>query len=158
MTDPINFNDTDQLVLALTLYGEARGEGVAGLTAVAWVIRNRASRSRFTKLAGSAGAVAGVCRAPWQFSCWNAGDPNSARLRVWLSDPTVVPRNVGEAVWAVAGAALNDLSPDPTNGGDHYHTRTAPAWAGAWPPDWAATMPVSAQIGEHIFYDSRRGR
>ena len=33
--------DKDQDILARTLWGEARGEGVAGQIAVAWSIRNR---------------------------------------------------------------------------------------------------------------------
>lgn len=148
----IAYDDRDVETLARTLWGEARGEPEDGKRAVAWVIRNRASRSRFAgALLGTPGAVARVCRAPWQFSCWNEGDPNRAKL---LALP--VDRMAGEM--AIAAAVLDGGLGDPTHGADHYHTIDAPAWATLWPPDWAPTMQEVARFGGHVFYDSRRTR
>jgi spore germination cell wall hydrolase CwlJ-like protein len=39
----MTFSDKDRDVLARTIYGEARGEGMAGMFAVGWTIRNRVS-------------------------------------------------------------------------------------------------------------------
>ena len=72
-------------LLALTLWGEARGEPVLGKRAVAWVVRNRMSiaeawlerKGRQHPLFGD-GTVAGVVLRPYQFSCWLKGDPTSA--------------------------------------------------------------------------------
>lgn len=141
----------DVVTLARTLWGEARGEPLDGQIAVAWVIRNRAGRHRFAgSLLGQEGAVAQICRAPWQFSCWNEGDPNRAGLLLFGDDATlVVFRLVG-----VASKVLDGLIPDPTNGADHYHTIDPPSWARAWPPDWAASMRETARFGGHVFYDS----
>ena len=61
-------------VLARTLYGEARGEGLPGIEAVACVILNRVA---FAKARGRywwGNTVSQVCLKPGQFSCWNAGD------------------------------------------------------------------------------------
>jgi N-acetylmuramoyl-L-alanine amidase len=139
----------DVVTLARTLWGEARGEAVDGQIAVAWVIRNRAERVRFAgRLVGREGAVAQVCLAPWQFSCWNEGDPNRAKLLVLREDQC--RGQVG-----VASNVLDGLVPDPTSGADHYHTIHPPAWARAWPPDWAASMLETACFGGHVFYDSR---
>ena len=52
-----------QKTIAITILAEARGEGNAGMYAVACVIEQRA---RNRKLAPSK-----VCLQPWQFSCWN---------------------------------------------------------------------------------------
>lgn len=145
-------NHHDVVTLARTLWGEARGEPLEGQVAVAWVIRNRASRSQFAgKLVGREGAAAAVCLAPWQFSCWNESDPNRAKLLVLREDQC--RREIG-----VASNVLDGLVPDPTNGADHYHTIDPPAWAEAWPPTWAPSMRETARFGGHVFYDSGAGR
>jgi N-acetylmuramoyl-L-alanine amidase len=142
-----DFNPRDLDILARTLHGEARGEPTDGQIAVAWVIRNRASRARFAgDLACRAGATEKVCLAPWQFSCWNKGDPNRALLLT-----ADIPAHAAQL--AVAGGVLEGTIPDPTGGADHYYTEAAPVWAGVWPPSWAAGMPKRT-IGAHVFLDS----
>lgn len=146
----MNYNEHDIVTLARTLWGEARGEPQDGQIAVAWVIRNRASRARFAgRLVGAEGAVAHVCLAPWQFSCWNEGDPNRAKLLVLREDQCAEQIEVARGV-------LDGAIDDPTGGADHYHTVDAPSWAREWPPSWAPTMAESARFGGHVFYDSRR--
>lgn len=65
----------DRIVLAQTLWGEARGEGIEGMRAVACVIMSRALTHY-----RSQHSIAAVCQDPWQFSCWNLDDPNRAEL------------------------------------------------------------------------------
>lgn len=103
-----------QLVLAQTLYGEARGEGAGGMEAVAAVIMNRA------EIGGWWGdSVISVCKAPWQFSTWNAGDPNR---------PIIEAKRPGEGdavfdqAWEIASRAIAGELSDPTGGATHYHT------------------------------------
>lgn len=145
----IAHDDRDLDTLARTLWGEARGETEQGRIAVAWVIRNRAGRAAFAgHLLGRDGAVDRVCKAAWQFSCWNASDPNRAKLVELHPKDFPTERLIAERV--LSGRAL-----DPTAGADHYHTIAAPAWAAAWPPDWAPAMAETARFGGHVFYDSR---
>ncbi|AZD06253.1 Cell wall hydrolase [Pseudomonas chlororaphis] len=66
--------EKDRDLLARTLWGEARGEGLAGQIAVAWTIRNRVNDGKAKSWWGE--GYAGVCQAPYQFSCWNKNDPN----------------------------------------------------------------------------------
>jgi N-acetylmuramoyl-L-alanine amidase len=142
-------NDHDVLMLARTLWGEARGEPAEGQTAVAWVICNRAARGRFAgRLFKQEGAVAYVCLVPRQFSCWNEGDPNRIKLLVLGEDQFL------DQV-AIASNVLDGLVADPTDGADHYHTIEPPAGTEVWPPDWAETMRETARFGGHVFYDSR---
>lgn len=148
----MQYDEHDLVTLARTLWGEARGEPDDGKAAVAWVIRNRASRAGFAGgLVGKSGAVAKVCLAPWQFSCWNEGDPNRAKL-LTLSDDRC------EHERAIALAVLEGDIADPTHGADHYHTIARPGWAQQWPPSWAAAMRETARFGGHVFYDSRASR
>ena len=61
--------------LARTLWGEARGEGRAGMEAVASVIMERVRDPRRWPH-----DVTGVVRQPLQFSAWNANDVNRPQL------------------------------------------------------------------------------
>ena len=70
-------SEQDVDVLARTIWGEARGEGFAGQVAVGWAIRNRveADLGNDGKPDWWGEGYVGVCKAPWQFSCWNKNDP-----------------------------------------------------------------------------------
>ncbi len=127
-------------VLARTLWGEARGEPADGREAVANVVINRARRRR-TQFGLT---VEAVCRKPWQFSCWNANDPNRSKLeRVTLSDPDF-PACLDIAHRAVAGKL-----PDRTQDSTHYHHE-------AILPDWAQGHVPVVRIGRHWFYNDVR--
>lgn len=61
-----------------TVYAEARGEPREGQIAVANVIINRALANK-SYWGGS--SIAGVCRQPYQFECWNGKD------RIEINEP-----------------------------------------------------------------------
>ena len=130
-------------VFAGTLFGETRGCGRAAMENVAQVILNRAADK------WDAGGVVGVCLAPLQFSCWNASDPNRAKI-------LAAPGNRAEAaMWAlcldVAGLALEERNPDRVSGADCYYARSIPA-----PPYWA--RPPARLLfadGSHVFWRTR---
>jgi spore germination cell wall hydrolase CwlJ-like protein len=135
-------DDHDIDIMAKTIWGEARGEELAGQIAVAWVIRNRAERYWAGRLVGMPGAVAKVCLQPWQFSCWNENDPNYAKLLRLAPETYETQREIARRV-------LDGTAMDPTNGSDHYHTTgVAPAWKDS--------MKQEAAIGNHLFYNSRQ--
>jgi spore germination cell wall hydrolase CwlJ-like protein len=88
--------------------------------------------------------VPSVCLKPKQFSCWNEGDPNRAKMsEIDLDNPAFA-----RAVSVAAGVLSGDL-PDATGGATHYHTA-------AIAPSWAAGHEQSARIGNHVFYNSVR--
>ena len=117
-----------------TLYGECRGEPMAGKVAVAWVILNRA---RIRKQ-----SLTRVCKAPWQFSCWNENDPNRRKLEALKeTDAGYI-----ECLRAL-DTAMDGKGGDPTYGSQHYHT------VGLRPlPTWALGHDVVCVIGNHCFY------
>ena len=122
--------------MARTIWGEARGEGQAGMEAVACVIVNRALNPGW----GGRG-VAGVCQAPSQFSCWNQGDPNRAKLLAVTSGNTQFDQCRGIAIRAMARAY-----PDPTNNADSYYDTSIR------PPKWSIGKIPSAMIGKFHFF------
>ena len=115
---PALYDEMETDVLARTLWGEARGEGVAGMQAVANVILNRVAVSR--KFGGYwwGNTVLQVCHKPYQFSCWNKTDPNYRKL-IALNEKDM---HFATAL-RVARRAMLGFVKDETQGATHYHTR-----------------------------------
>jgi spore germination cell wall hydrolase CwlJ-like protein len=94
-----------------TMLGEAGGEGAEGLAAVAHVLRNRTTDSRYPK------SIAEVSLQPQQFSTWNAG-----------SGGNNIPYNAkpGSPVYERAGevfdAVMAGRHVDQTGGATHYYS------------------------------------
>lgn len=128
-------NDVE--VVAKTLYGEARGEGLNGMLAVACVIRNRVNAKSWY-----GEDWRGVCLKPWQFSCWNPGDPNRKVLEALsYTDPKLA------VAASAADAVINRGFQDITNGANHYCTKAV-----ASRTSWARGETPVATIGNHVFY------
>ena len=131
-------------ILARTIWGEARGEGEAGMIAVAAVVLNRV---RISQDHGGrywwGRDIASVCQARSQFSCWNPGDPNRAKLgAVDDSDPSF---RIARSVAADAVAGRID---DPTFGATTYKVASLP-----WPYSWGHPRLPLVEIGRHAFYN-----
>jgi len=132
----------DRIVLALTVWGESRGEPVQGQIAVACVVRNRLKRAIDTTPRWR-----DICLAHEQFSCFNDDDPNAgpiARAAVNLMTSAPTPE-LAQALWiadgVIAGAAM-----DVTNGAENYLTT---ALLNTKPPSWAKGKTVLAVNGQH---------
>lgn len=128
-------------ILARTIYGEARGESISGMEAVASVVLNRLAVSKKYGRYWWGNTIAGICRQPWQFSCWNKDDPNYRLINK-------VPEN--DVIFCIckriAGRAVAGILEDKTNNATHYHTKnTCPVWA-------KGKIPC-AEIGRHFFYN-----
>lgn len=140
--------EQDVDVLARTLYGEARGEGVAGMEAVACVIRNRVNIDIGDDFRPDwwGEGYAGVCQRPWQFSCWNQNDPNREKLLA-LDDNSAGFRTCID----IAYRCVRGMFPDVTRGSDHYCTR-AFRTSQRGTSHWAAVATIRAHIGNHVFF------
>lgn len=116
--------------LALAVWREARGESPLGQLLVAQTIENRVTDARWPD------TYVGVMTQPWQFSAFNAGDPNAL----------LFPAET-DAAWpgcvAVAQAVLD--APKPFTLSNHYHT-TGVA------PKWKDDTKIVAREGAHVFY------
>jgi len=87
--------------------------------------------------------IPSVCRAKSQFSCWNPGDPNRAKLLA--VDDTDPAFRVAKAVAADAVAGRID---DPTFGATTYKVASLP-----WPYSWGRPRLPLIEIGKHAFYN-----
>ena len=117
-------------IIAITILAEARGEGEAGMYAVAAVIAQRSFERKRTPSA--------VCLKKWQFSCWNG-----KRLKD-LEHLLKVP----QARYALALARnIKLLSRDYVGFANHYHA----TWMKK-KPYWAKGQKPVKVIGKHAFY------
>jgi spore germination cell wall hydrolase CwlJ-like protein len=131
----------DREILARTLWGEARGEGLAGQLAVAWTIRNRVFDGKDKSWWGE--GYAGVCLKPWQFSCWNSNDPNYA----FLSGAKPIPAGQFKQAMEAANAVIDGTVDDMTHGATHYYATSMPK-----PPVWVKGAKLTLTMGHHKFY------
>lgn len=135
------YDDLAVDVLARTLWGEARGEGTAGMTAVACVVLNRVNIAQEKGGYWWGKDIISVCQKPYQFSCWNRSDPNYKKLQALTEQNDIhYATAVRIARRAIAGT-LDDL----TFGATHYHAQSIT-------PEWSLGQTPSARIGHHIFY------
>lgn len=130
-------------VAAITVWGEARGEGRAGMEAVAWVLRHRARDGRHGR------SLVQVARRPRQFSCWE--DPNVKALAEAIAKQKATPSSYVKAYDATR-AVLRDEVPDPVQGATHYYAPKGMIPPGRV-PKWAVNKTPCAVIGGHLFFN-----
>lgn len=120
--------------MAEALYFEARGETLMGQFAVAEVIKNRVSSSRFPD------SVCGVInqgtgrKFACQFTYTCDGRPE-----------TIGNKKVYEKLRKISALVLREEVEDITHGATYYHTK-------AVNPRWARVFTRTRSIGAHYFY------
>lgn len=130
MSDPID-------TMARTIYGEARGEGNDGMEAVASVIMNRVDHPGWW-----GDTIENVCLTPYQFSCWNQGDPNRDIITAVNMTNPIFTQCMNIAHRAVIGKV-----DDKTGGANSYYDRRMSV-----PPKWSNGLEPTASIGHHLFF------
>ena len=129
----------DERIVALTILGEARGEGRCGMYAVGWVIQKRTSERNLTP--------AQVCLQPYQFSIWNAGKgkvkKESELYYLWKSKSMMYARELARAI-----CKNKKLQQEYTGGANHYCTLNTNNY-------WTRKGTVTKIIGNHKFFKLR---
>lgn len=144
----MGWTEFDLDIMALTVWAEARGEGDAGMAAVAWVIRHRWenpgwwSRNRGDGIADD--TITAVCVDPFQFSCWNPSDPNYPRLLNAATQKRSDYKRARTLCEQVLSAPAED---DPVKGADHYCTKAVVRHT-----RWARGRTPVKVLGNHQFY------
>lgn len=128
---------SDVSLMALCIWREARGESPDGQLGVGHVIQNRAKKGGWW-----GHDIHSVVLKPWQFSSFNAGDPNSTR---WPDDESGSWTNCLSAATAVIVGKVADI----TNGATHYFDVSIP-----WPKAWGQESEYenTLNIGRLRFY------
>ena len=142
-------------LLAIAVYGEARGESIEGMKAVINVIKNRVIAGGWfidKKIAELSTPTHGVILKRWQFSCFLENDPNRKKLEdianLWLKVSDTETTNKLKKytkLETVYILAIEDFE-DNTDGATHYFAKHIE------PPKWVNKYTKVAEIGNHIFY------
>ncbi|WP_420864435.1 cell wall hydrolase [Zooshikella ganghwensis] len=120
---------SDIKCLQLNLYHEARGEGIAGMLAVAEVTMNRVKSPQWPNQ---------VCQVVYQNKQFS-----------WTHDdiPDLMKdRESAELSALLSQVVLNGLNLNLTKGATHYHSHLIQ-------PYWTHSLTRTVQIGNHIFYN-----
>jgi spore germination cell wall hydrolase CwlJ-like protein len=135
-------------IMALTIYGEARGESDAGKVAVGSVILERVDHR-----AWDGRTVQEVCLRKWQFSCFLENDPNFGKLlniaENW--DAAMATNPALNECYGIAVGLLNGTIPR-TPEIARFHCCQYATEAGAESAKWDDHMKLIAEIGNHRFY------
>lgn len=138
--DPIGEEPLDGAVtcLARTIYWEAKGEGDAGMQAVANVVMNRLRHQGFPKSICAVvkqGHEQGAC----QFSWWCDGQGDNAEEQ----ESYALAKDI-------ARTALNRQLGDRTDGALYYHHQRLT-------PSWSKQYIRTVEVGAHVFYKPADG-
>ena len=139
----------DERIVALTLLGEARGEGLDGMLAVGMVVQQRSIERKKRP--------ATICLQPKQFSCWNGMGIRQAERKWFTEDKnaTAYARELARRI--VKGEELDRSKVGFAN---HFH---AIEWEYIENEDgekekvlklpyWAKDQNATKTVGNHIFY------
>ena len=143
-----NVPDRSTECLALNMYHEARGQGIAGELAVTAVVLNRVNDKRYPNTICEV-VEQGPTRASWQNPQVRYPIKNRCQFSWFCDGKSDTPRNkkIYNRMYGLAGAILsNEISfLDITGGATHYH-------ADYVSPAWAKTKTKTVEIQDHIFY------
>ena len=134
-----SIQDIDTL-LAMCIWGEARGEIPEGRQGVGAVIRTRSEHPRWW-----GHSYRSVILNPLQFSCFNEGNPNREKMLLPLRYDF---SEVWDDCYWVAVGILDGSIADPTGGADSYFDDSLKNR----PPHWAMEHLFKVKIGRLAFY------
>ena len=133
-------------LMALTIFGESRGESREGKIAVGTVILERVEHRDW-----DGRTIHEVCLMPYQFSCFLPNDPNFAALKLIAENWTEKYRqslDLQKCLQVVAGLIDGSIPRDKEIAANHatqYKTIDCKS-------SWANKMKKVATIGNHEFY------
>lgn len=131
---------TPEVLHAMMVWGEARGEPSDGKTAVAYIPLTRA------KLSGN--SLSAEILRRFAFSCFNMGDPNRYQL---LTPAQHGGNGQWAACWKAAASARDGTASNPAQGATHYVVKIQagkPLW------DRPAANPTYPKWFEHPYIES----
>ena len=137
-TKPLTEQD-DDVLLAMCVFGEARGEPMIAKLAVANVVQNRLYRD----LARYGRSWRTVILHPYAFSCFLPNDPNLPKLFHPLDHEA--PK-VWEDCLAMACGVMKGVLGDNVEGATHYFDDSIA------PPRWASRMTATVKLGRLNFF------
>jgi spore germination cell wall hydrolase CwlJ-like protein len=137
---------TEVKCLATMVYGEARGERMAGQVAVAYSAVNRAQGKK---------SLCDVVLAPMQYSIFNNNPALRAAalsLHVQPAQKNIIDQNSWSQAMHVAYLVAEKKVADPTRGSTFYLAPAVMKQRGWAYPRWARQYKMVAAVDNHHFY------
>jgi len=137
-----NFNDdSDQMILARAIFGEARSLPEQGRAAVGWVVKNRIGGQAWGNNYHE------VILHPKHFSAFNPSDPNLPYVKNPLLDQT--QSKDWYECYKIAGQIISGEMKDQTGGANHYFSTFIK------PPHWTKdkNARLKLKVGNTLFYE-----
>jgi len=125
-----NHMTAELFIVALTILGEARGEGMEGMAGVASVIQTRMIERKQS--------ASQVCLSPKQFSFWNGGVSEATKRKLLATAQ-------GKDALYLADLVVHKQLQSIVKGANHYHAISVA-------PKWARDAKLVATIRNHKFY------
>lgn len=141
-------DDSDAIILARAIFGEARSEKLPdeARVAVGWSIRNRVKDSRWPD------TYQEVITQAFQYSAFNEDDSN----RPYVENPLWKNNDINKTAWYncynIAGKVISGEAKDPTHGANHYYDDSIPAPYWATPETLVLTIYSFDNISALIFH------
>lgn len=127
------------MVVALTLWGECRGEDHAGKVMVSEVIANRAKDRKQT--------LKFVCLSKNQFSCWNGAKGRKLHRSLKSLEKQNSP------AWRDCKVIAKEICKrgyKPVSPAQYYYNPSLCS------PPWARAMDIVASVGQHLFLKEKK--
>lgn len=136
-------DDTDQMLLARLVYGEARDQNDRAKIGVAWSVRNRVEANR----SDWGSTYYDVITDPEQYSAFKVDDSNYKLVKDPFYTNNPIDRAAWRASYAIAEQVLLGTVDDPTSGSNHYYDDSAERI-----PSWATSESFIIKIDRIIFH------
>ncbi len=137
------YDDTEEMLLARAIYGEASGESKGAKIAVAWTIRNRVEDTKHRW--GT--TYHEVILTKYQYEPFN--DPNSDPFKKITQPPlgNVLEKQAWQDSYKVAESVFFDKEADSTKGANHFYVPSDQP-----KQNWVDEKKFTVQIGATRFY------
>lgn len=139
--------------LALTIYGEARGESWDGMAAVAWSIHHRVNSRRFKNTYCAVvlqeyqyEALEKKSRLRWLVETIQAGTP------VGLIPKAAQDKRAYDWAFKIAKYVYKGKISDPSNGATHFIALKTQEDLGRKIPGWVGALNQTSSVGGHTFF------
>jgi len=141
----MDLTSDDKDLVARTILSEAAEDGVRGMVAAAWTIKNRVRSGEFGDTARR------VVLKPYAFEPWSLRRNSKNHPLNWSTESPLYKQAayIVDNVW-------NDKIDDPTDGATHFFSPSSQRAFGRRDPSWSRT-PELAQVGHHKFYAPEGG-
>lgn len=141
----------DKQLMALTIYGEARGESEEGKIAVGSVILERVDHREW-----DGDTIQEVCLMPYQFSCFLPADPNYSALKLIAQDweaKYLRAHDLQDCYHIACEMIVGQIPRTPEIAETHacQYLTTALRKSKAC-PKWINNMKLVVTVGAHEFY------